>query len=123
MARPEIDGYFDDWPLSSDSLRSMRGSEGPVVFAVGSNAQAVYLYIDVRDRNVVYGKDQVELISSSPPYLQERIIFKAEAPGRILSTKQNQYGFAPEPTISAWWQDVPGGYRVEARIPSGLQYG
>jgi signal transduction histidine kinase len=120
MARPEIDGYFDDWPLSSDSLRSMRGSEGPVVFAVGSDAQAVYLYIDVRDRNVVYGKDQVELISSSPPYLQERIIFKAEAPGRILSTKQNQYGFAPEPTISAWWQDVPGGYRVEARIPSGL---
>ena len=120
MARPEIDGYFDDWPLSSDSLRSMRGSEGPVVFAVGSDAQAVYLYIDVRDRNVVYGKDQVVLISSSPPYLQERIIFKAEAPGRILSTKQNQYGFAPEPTISAWWQDVPGGYRVEARIPSGL---
>ena len=37
----------------------------------------------------------------------------------ILSTKQTQYGFAPEPTISAWWQDVPGGYRVEARIPSG----
>ena len=119
-SRPAIDGYFDDWSLSSDSLRSMRGSDGPVVFAVGSDAQAVYLYIDVPDRNVVYGKDQVVLISSSPPYLQESITFKAEAPGRILSTKQNQYGFAPEPTISAWWQDVPGGYRVEARIPSGL---
>ena len=119
-SRPEIDGYFDDWSLSSDSLRSMRGSDGPVVFAVGSDAQAVYLYIDVRDRNVIYGNDQVVLISSSPPYLQETITFRAEAPGRILSTKQNQYGFAPEPTIAAWWQDVPGGYRVEARIPSGL---
>ena len=119
-SRPAIDGYLDDWPLGPDSLRSMRGADGPVVFAVGSDAQAVYLYIDVRDRNVIYGKDQVVLISSSPPDLQETITFKAEAPGRILSTKQNQYGFAPEPTISAWWQDVPGGYRVEARIPSSM---
>ena len=119
-SRPAIDGYLDDWPLGPDSLRSMRGADGPVVFAVGSDAQAVYLYIDVRDRNVIYGKDQVVLISSSPPDLQETITFKAEAPGRILSTKQNQYGFAPEPTISAWWQDVPGGYRVEARVPSSM---
>ena len=118
-SRPEIDGYFDDWPLASDSLRSMRGPDGPVRFAVGSDEQAVYLYVSVSDRNVVYGKDQVVLVSSSPPELQEAIAFKAEAPGRILSTKQTQYGFAPEPTISAWWQDVPGGYRVEARIPSG----
>ena len=119
-SRPAIDGYLDDWPLGPDSLRSMRGADGPVVFAVGSDAQAVYLYIDVRDRNVIFGKDQVVLISSSPPDLQETITFKAEAPGRILSTKQNQYGFAPEPTISAWWQDVPGGYRVEARVPSSM---
>ena len=119
-SRPAIDGYFDDWPLGDDSLRSMRGRDGPVRFAVGADAQAVYLYIDVSDRNIVYGKDQVVLVSSSPPDVQEAIIFRAEAPGRILSTKQNQYGFAPEPTISAWWQDVPGGYRVEARIPLGL---
>ena len=25
----------------------------------------------------------------------------------------------PEPSIAAYWQDIPGGYRVEARIPSG----
>ena len=31
-SRPEIDGYFDDWPLASDSLRSMRGPDGPVPF-------------------------------------------------------------------------------------------
>jgi dedicated sortase system histidine kinase len=118
-SRPEIDGYFDDWPLANDSLRSMRGADGPVRFAIGTDDEAVYLYVSVSDRNVVYGKDQVVLISSSPPELQEAIAFKAEAPGRILSTKQTQYGFASEPTISAWWQDVPGGYRVEARIPSG----
>jgi signal transduction histidine kinase len=118
-SQPEIDGYFDDWPLNRDSLRSMRGPDGPIRFAVGLHAQVVYLYVDVTDRNVVYDKDQVVLASSSPPYLMEAITFKAEAPGRILSTKQTQYGFAPEPTIAAWWQDVPGGYRVEARIPAG----
>ena len=43
----------------------------------------------------------------------------AEAPGRIVPYKRTEYGFGPEATITAWWQDFPGGYRVEARIPSG----
>ena len=63
--------------------------------------------------------DRVTLVSSSPPYLREAISFAAEAPGKIISYKQSAYGFEPEPTISAFWQDIPGGYRVEARIPSG----
>jgi dedicated sortase system histidine kinase len=131
-ARPKIDGYFDDWTLSADSLRSMRGTDGPIRFAVASFAQATYLYIEVTDRNVVYATpqsllvdgasrfaDRVTLVSSSPPYLKEAISFVAEAPGKIISYKQSAYGFEPEPTISAFWQDIPGGYRVEARIPSG----
>jgi len=130
--RPEIDGYFDDWTLSTDSLRSIRGPDGPVRFAMASFGQAVYLYVEVSDRNVVYATpqsmmveeasrhaDRVTLASSNPPYLQEAISFAAEAPGPILSYKQTAYGFAPEATISAYWQDIPGGYRVEARIPAG----
>jgi len=131
-ARPEIDGYFDDWPLSSDSLRTIRGPDGPVRFALASFGQAVYLYIEVSDKNVIYATpqslmaegasrnvDRVTLASSSPPYLQESFSFAAEAPGQILSYKQTAYGFAPEATIFAYWQDVPGGYQVEARIPAG----
>ena len=131
-ARPEIDGYFDDWPLSSDSLRTIRGPDGPVRFALASFGQAVYLYIEVSDKNVIYATpqslmaegasrnvDRVTLASTSPPYLQESFSFAAEAPGQILSYKQTAYGFAPEATISAYWQDVPGGYQVEARIPAG----
>ncbi len=130
--RPEIDGYFDDWSLAPESLRTIRGLDGPVKFAVASFEQAIYLYVEVADVNVVYATpqsltieeasrhaDRVTLASSSPPYLQEAISFAAEAPGRILSYKQTAYGFAPEATISAWWQDFPGGYRVEARIPAG----
>jgi len=93
----------------------------------------VYIYIDVSDRNVVYATaqtkvlddgpryaDRVTLVSSNPPYLQERFVFAAEAPGAIVSYKQDNYGFAPEPAITAHWQDVPGGYRIEARIPAAM---
>ena len=117
--RPEIDGYFDDWPLEHSSLRTLRGADGPVQFAMGTSAETVYLYIEVTDRNVLYGSDRVVLASSNPPYLVEALTFAAEAPGPIISTKQTAYGFAPEPTVAAYWQDVPGGYRVEARIPAG----
>jgi dedicated sortase system histidine kinase len=126
---PEVDGYFDDW--STDALHTLRGADGPVRFALGVYEQAIYLYVEVVDRNIVYATprsiipdgssrhaDRVVLASSSPPYLQEAISFAAEAPGRLLSYRQTAYGFAPEPTISAFWQDFPEGYRVEARIPA-----
>jgi dedicated sortase system histidine kinase len=101
--------------------------------AIASHNNMVYVYIDVSDRNVVYATtqtkvlddgpryaDRVTLVSSSPPYLQERFVFAAEAPGAIVSYKQDDYGFAPEPAITAHWQDVPGGYRIEARIPVAM---
>jgi dedicated sortase system histidine kinase len=131
--RPTIDGYFDDWPLGSESLKTIRGVDGPVQFCRGTFGESDYLYIEVSDRNVVYASsqsmvlddgsrhaDRARLISSNPPYLRESIVFAAEAPGRILSFKQSAYGFAPEPTVTAYWQDVPGGYRVEARMPAAL---
>ncbi len=131
--RPEIDGYFDDWSLDTKSLKSMRGAHGPVQLILGSFGETVYLYVDVPDRNVVYATsrsmildegsqyaDRVSLVSSNPPYLEDTIAFSAEAPGKILSYRKTAFGFAPEPAISAHWQDRPGGYRLEARIPSAL---
>ncbi|MBT8091584.1 MAG: hypothetical protein KJN77_01020 [Gammaproteobacteria bacterium] len=131
--RPTIDGYFDDWSLRTTSLRTLRGADGPIQFAVGMFGESVYLYAEITDRNVVYARsqsmvledgsenaDRVTLISSNPPYLTESIAFAAEAPGKILSFRQTAYGFAPEPTVTAHWQDIPGGYRLEARIPSAL---
>ncbi len=131
--RPNIDGYFDDWSLDAKSLRSIRGVDGTIQIALGAFGETIYLYVDVPDRDVIYATsrsmildegsqyaDRVSLISSNPPYLEETLEFTAEAPGRILSYKKNAYGFAPEPAISAHWQDTPGGYRLEARIPSAL---
>ncbi len=131
--RPEIDGYFDDWPLERESLRSMQGDDGVIRFAMGLYGSAAYLYIEVPDRNVIYATpstialddgpryaDRVVLMSANPPYLEEAFAFAAEAPGPLVTYVRTAFGFAPEPTISAHWQDVPGGYQVEARIPRNL---
>jgi len=107
--------------------------------ALASFGRMVYIYVDVREHNVVYttanslgrdmgrdmGRDdgppyadKVTLLSSSPPYLDDEFVFAAEAPGPIVSYKQGEP--ESEPGIAAHWQDVPGGYRVEARIPFDL---
>lgn len=131
--RPEIDGYFDDWTLERESLRLLRGTDGPVRFAIGIHDQAVYLYVEVTDRSVVYTgpgsagadggpnfADRVTLINTSPPYREEMFVFAAEAPGPLVTYVKTAYGFGPEPTILARWQDVPRGYQIEARIPARL---
>ncbi len=130
-SNPEIDGYFDDWTIGRGSLRTLRGSDGPVRFALGLFDEAVYLYVEVSDRNVVYATpataalesgsryaDRVSLINTSPPYREEALTFAAEAPGSVVAYLRNEYGFAPDPTVLATWQDVPGGYQLEARIPA-----
>ena len=91
----------------------------------------MFLYVEVTDKNVVYtapGRiavddksrfaDQIGLISVSPPYLEETLVFGAEAPGPIITYVRTAYGFAPDPTIAAHWQDGPRGYQLEARIPA-----
>jgi dedicated sortase system histidine kinase len=120
-ARPQIDGYFHDWPLDEAALRTLRGPDGPIRFVVGTHDGATYLYVEVADRNVVYGRDRVVLASSNPPYLREAFSFVAEAPGRLLSRRQTTDDPEPiaDPTVAAYWQDYPRGYRLEARIPAG----
>ena len=127
--RPEIDGYFDDWTLERTSLRSLPGTDGPIRFAVGMIDEALYLYVEVADDSVVFERvdnvsarphfaDRVDLINISPPYLDEAVIFAAEAPGPVVATIRGEYGLQRDRTILAHWQDVPGGYQVEARIPA-----
>ena len=130
-SKPEIDGYFDDWTIERKSLRTLRGSEGLIRFALGIFDEAVYLYVEVSDRTVVYATaataalesgpryaDRISLINTSPPYRDETLTFAAEAPGPVVAYLRNEYGFTPDPTVLATWQDVPGGYQLEARIPA-----
>ncbi len=130
VVRPEVDGYFNDWALDRGSLRTLNGVDGPVRFAVGIVDDAFYFYAEVRDRNIVFAApgsrtpttgptyfDAVSLINTSPLYLNEQIVFAAEAPGPIVPVVSGDYGIKTDNTILASWRDVAGGYQVEARIP------
>ena len=130
---PTIDGYFDDWPLTRESLHRLRGTDGQSRFVIGLHGGWLYLYAEVADGSVVYAtpstvapddgptySDRVVLVSENPPLAGETLIFAAEAPGPIVTYRVNSLGFAPAGTVQARWQDVPGGYQVEARIPTNL---
>ena len=129
---PSIDGYVDDWPLDDLSLFTITGVDGPVRAVTGVHGSYLYLFVAVTDRTVVYlppgmlpgarrpHVDRVEFVSASPPYLDESFIFAAEAPGQIGAFVRTSAGIVPEPSVHAHWQDVPGGYHVEARIPERL---
>ena len=127
---PNVDGYFDDWNLDRAALRSLHGAEGAVRFIVGLHGGFLYVYAEVTDAQVIYAapgvaavtsasrySDHVGLVNTSPPYLDETLIFSAEAPGPIVSFVQTELGFAPDRTIVAHWLDTASGYQLEARIP------
>jgi two-component system sensor histidine kinase ChvG len=128
--QPGIDGYFDDWGLDRAALRELHGVDGPILFAIGVVEESVFLYVEARDRDVVYAQpgsrtpdsgptffDAVSLVNTSPLYLTEEIVFAAEAPGPIIPVRSDEYGIRPDPGIIAAWQDTATGYQVEARIP------
>jgi len=130
---PSIDGYFDDWPLDESSLRSLTSGDDPIDIVTGIAGEFLYLFVAVKDKNVVYADpgsmvrnagsqhaDRVTLVSSNPPYLEEQFSFAAEAPGAVVAILLSDPDFPPEPAIRSYWQDVPGGYQLEARIPRSL---
>jgi dedicated sortase system histidine kinase len=132
-AEPVIDGYFNDWPLPETSLKQIRGVDGPIRFVAGLRGRYLYLYVAVADDKIVYASpaaidvddgsayaDRVVLVSANPPMASEALTFAAEAPGPVIAWLRNSFGFAPEPAVQARWQDVAGGYQVEARIPASL---
>tara|TARA_R110002049_G_scaffold30729_9_gene105079 strand:- start:561 stop:2594 length:2034 start_codon:yes stop_codon:yes gene_type:complete len=124
---PAIDGYFDDWTIGEASLQTL--DDGNIRYAVGLRGGNLYLFVAVDDPQVVYTSrpslapgpasgyaDRVLLYSANPPYLEESLSFAAEAPGRVVPYLQTAFGFEAESAVQAVWQDVPGGYHLEARI-------
>jgi dedicated sortase system histidine kinase len=129
-SEPLIDGYFADWNLPRESIRGMRGREGSISYVAGVYGRNLYLYVNVRDRNVVYEQvtpvnvrtyaDYVALVSVSDSGVRSDYEFRSEAPGDIVPLHRQGFSLTEEPRIAARWQDAAGGYQVEARVPLSL---
>jgi dedicated sortase system histidine kinase len=128
---PLIDGYLDDWTAPEGSAMPLRGTDGTINYVVGINRPHVYLHVDVRDASVIFDRgqdaifprsysDHVALISVGDTGERTVFRFRAEAPGVIIATRESGGEVFDDTRIAAYWQDTPGGYRLEARIPRSL---
>jgi len=125
---PLIDGYIDDWSVGEDAARPLRGVDGPVRYAAGVYRQNLYFYIELRDTSVVYAEpsdgagwsDRVELVSEDVNGARYSYLFTAEAPGGLIGQRVANGTIETESRVVAHWQDIRGGYRLEARVPRQL---
>ena len=125
---PLIDGYIDDWSVGDDAGRSLRGVDGPVRYAAGVYRQNLYFYVELRDNSVVHAarsgdegwSDRIELVSEDLDGKRYSYLFTAEAPGGLIGRRVTNGTIENESRVLAHWQDIPGGYRLEARVPRQL---
>ncbi len=128
---PLVDGYIDEWSLPTGAVATLRGTDGPIRYAMGSYGQYWYLFVDVRDANIVYARqadagisgkfaDGVILTSVDRAGESTEFRFQAEAPGKINAIRRLRDQSFEETRILAHWQDTVTGYSFEARIPKGL---
>ena len=125
---PLVDGYANDWTVPDGAMVFLRGKDGIIRYLAGINRQHWYLFIEVRDRSVVYRKsglnarryDHVALTSVGPG--GERVIFRfgAEAPGDLVPARESAAGSFDETRIAAFWRDTANGYQLEIRLPRNL---
>ena len=128
---PLIDGYFDEWTAPEGSAVSLRGADGAIRYVLGTHRQNLYLYLDIRDLSVIFDRgqdaifprsysDHVALLSVDETGAQTIFRFRAEAPGEIIAVRESGGNVFDDTRIAAYWQDTPGGYRLEVRIPQSL---
>lgn len=128
---PLVDGYVDEWTIPNGAMATLRGADGPIRYAMGSYGQYWYLFVDVRDANIVYSRtrnagesadfaDGVLLTSVDHSGELTEFRFQAEAPGKITAIRHSGGQSFEETRILAHWQDTATGYGLEARIPKVL---
>ena len=128
---PLIDGYLDDWTAPEGSAMRLRGTDGTIKYVVGISRPHVYLHVDIRDASVIFDRgqdaifpgaysDHVALISVDDSGERTVFRFRAEAPGEIIAMRESGDEVFDDTRIAAYWQDTPGGYRLEARIPRSV---
>lgn len=125
---PLLDGYMTDWGLPDGALVSLRGTDGANGYVAGVHRQQLYLYLEIRDADIVYAgpqksgasSDAITLVSVTDDGQRTFIRFAAEAPGELIATRSEGEQAIADTRITGFWRDAVNGYRLEARIPRNL---
>jgi len=119
--RPVLDGFPDDWDLPDHAIRTLRSRDLSVSFAAAREPGSLYVFLDVRDPDVVYNGagrgDSVRLRIIDDAGKSRDLIFATAAPGALQPA-------APDGSVhrgvEANWQPTSTGYSLEIRLPVGL---
>jgi signal transduction histidine kinase len=131
LSPPLIDGYFDEWTIPEGSAVSLRGADGAIRYVIGTYRPHLYMHLDVRDTSLIFDlgqdaifprsySDHVALVSVDEAGVRTIFRFRAEAPGEIIGIRETGGEVFDDTRVAAYWQDAPGGYRLEARIPQSI---
>ncbi|MDX1587651.1 MAG: ATP-binding protein [Oleiphilaceae bacterium] len=127
-----LDGYGDDWPGASGSSGRppMHDAGDGVRWNAAEDGQYLYLLIRVQQPSVRYyapqsprqPHDSVRLYQrhglqeAGAPRLSHRIRTSAPGPIQALANNGNGEG-RDDPRVQGVWQEFPGGYSLELRLP------
>jgi len=129
---PLLDGYFGDWQPLADELTA-GGDDSDALFRwlPGTWQDNLYLLVRVEDPQRVYRHPGAPRLDTSD-HLRLRVLDGQGQPLRLTVSSEGSgeariervgrdwryplYG-APRLPVSAWWQEVNGGYQVELRLP------
>ncbi len=131
---PQLDGYFNDWGLSSEHLRDYspisENSDLQISSAVGRTKNDFFLYLSIVDDSVRYRSsendagDEIFLSILTPDYTHNTYTVSTLAPGTVSVTIS---GESPaDRHLSGFWQETSRGYNVELRVPAkdvGFRFG
>ena len=137
-----IDGYPDDWGRFMDDLRYFNNqlinkpNDNKVGVLAADKKNYLYLFISVKDKQVIYhdpGKslingDRLQLLLEKNDKKTRSYTLQTSAPGKVTATYiLNENSLNPrvkkERRIVGQWQDTSDGYNIELRIPKKLMPG
>jgi len=126
---PSLDGVRDDWSGGDDATLVLSGEQR--VF-VGVRGRFAYLFVAVRDDDLVYRRqpgqlpygDRVVLATEPTPGAVRWLLLVTSAPGMFRAQETHPERFEPtesyDDRVVGAWQETATGYAVEVRIPLAL---
>jgi dedicated sortase system histidine kinase len=126
---PNVDGVRDDWNVADDAAVVLPG--GHRVWA-GIHDRYAYLYVAVRDTDLVYGRrpgqtpigDRIVVALEPSPGVERWLLLVTGAPGAFRAQETAPDRFEPSESyddrVLGAWQENGSGYGVEVRIPLAL---
>ncbi len=133
-----LDGYADDWGRLIDEIHYFNNQiesekDNTAGLVAATYKSYLYLYLTVKDHQVIYHKpsnslingDRLQLLLKQKNGKSRKYILQTSAPGNISAryiTGKNSLNplLKKENRIQGKWQDTSDGYNIELRIPLKL---